>query len=266
MTKANNLGKLIFQTHDEHGAVDVYDDQHMRYLTFGNSVEQSCMDKLKPYRLEHSYTQTMLLGLLLGETPVEVAVLGLGGGSLIRALHHLRPKLHIDAIDYRQSVIDVAKDFFFLPETSKVKLYCNEAEKFLEQNPKNYNVMFSDLYLADKVHQSQQQKSFYDLCHERLTDNGLLVINQWSGEFEAVKHCQSILSNVFKDQVYNLHVQGGNHISFAFKGELPDIERKAFFEKAQSLGLKLDIPLQKLSRNFWQQNAEAIKIKRYNSR
>lgn len=258
-----DLGNLIYQLDDEIGTITVYENQHLRYLTFGNQVEQSCINLAQPYRLEHSYTQAMLLSLILNPTPRNVLVFGLGGGSLLRALHFARPKLGIHAIEFRQSVIDVAREFFSLPDSSKIVLHCNEAELFLDETDEVFDTIFSDLYLADKVHELQQSLRFYQSCYKKLSENGLLTINQWSGEFETVKQCQQALSGVFEGQVYNLHVQGGNHISFAFKGTLPEIERKAFFATAQQLGNKLDIPLQKLSRNFWQQNAEALKIKRF---
>jgi len=259
----NDLGKLIYQHNDALGAITVYENQHLRYLTFGNKVEQSCVNLAQPYRLEHSYTQTMLLSLLLKTDFRNVVILGLGAGSLLRALHYARPKLAIQAVELRSSVIDIAREYFSIPDSNKIVLHCNEAELFLNDSEQYFDIIFSDLYLADNVHESQKNLSFYQNCYERLSENGLLTVNQWSGEFKSVQHCQKLLSDVFQGQVFNLHVQGGNHISFAFKGTLPDIDRKPFFAAAQQLGNKLDIPLQKLSRNFWQQNAEAIKIKRF---
>ena len=259
----NDLGELIYQHDDEMGTISVYEKQHLRYLTFGNKVEQSCVNLAQPYRLEHSYTQAMLLSLLLNTTPRNVLILGLGGGSLLRALHFIRPKLGIQAIEFRQSVINVARKYFSLPDSSRIIFHCNEAERFLSETHQSFDIIFSDLYLADRVHKSQQSLVFYQSCYEKLTENGLLSVNQWSGEYRSVKQCHQVLSDVFDGQVFNLHVQGGNHISFAFKGALPDIDRKAFFAAAQQLGNKLDIPLQKLARNFWQQNAEALKIRRF---
>jgi hypothetical protein len=36
------------------------------------------------------------------------------------------------------------------------------------------------------------------------------------------------------------------------------------FAQAQNLGNQLDIPLQALARNFWRQNAQPLKIGRFN--
>ena len=259
----NDLGKLIYRHDDEIGPITVFAKQHLRYLTFGNKIEQSCVNLVQPHRLEHAYTQAMLLSLLLSTNPRNVLILGLGGGSLLRALHFAQPKLAIHAIESRQSVIDVAREHFSLPDSPKVTYHCIEAEFFLDETNQAFDIIFSDLYLAEKVHESQQSLSFYQNCYEKLPENGLLTVNQWSGEFKSVKHCHQILSEVFDKRVFNLHVKGGNHISFAFKGTIPDIDRKPFFAAAQNLGCKLDIPLQQLSRNFWKQNADALKIRRF---
>ncbi|MCP4992477.1 MAG: spermidine synthase, partial [Gammaproteobacteria bacterium] len=64
-------GKKIYHCTDEWGAISVFQDAGMRYLSFGNDVEQSCIDINTPERLCHNYTQTMMLGFLLAERPEE---------------------------------------------------------------------------------------------------------------------------------------------------------------------------------------------------
>lgn len=263
MKQDNSLGELIYELHDDEGVITVYQKNNLRYLTFGNKVEQSCLTINKPYRLEHVYTQAMMLGLLLKDDIRSALVLGLGGGSLVRALHHVFPRMKIQAVEYRQSVIDLAIRYFELDQTYPLKLYCDEADHFLKNSDQYFDLIFADLYLADDVHETQLTRVFYELCKERLNEGGLLLINQWGGDFHRVKLSHSALDKVFEDNVLYLSVKGGNNIVFAFNGELPDLNRKKFFEAAQQLGVKLDIPLQKLSRNFWQQNAQALQIKRY---
>lgn len=260
------LGELIHRQDDAEGVITVYQDHQLRYLTFGNYVEQSCLTLDQPYRLEHAYTQAMILSLLLKDDIRSALLLGLGGGSLVRALHHAYPKLKVNAVEYRQAIIDVALKFFELGENKNLKFHCEDAQQYLKGSDSLHDLIFADLYLPDGVHDAQLSVEFFAQCQRHLTDSGILIVNQWSSDYHFTRISQDAIRQVFNDGFLNLHVKGGNNIVFAFKNEIPALQRKAFFEAALKLGMKLDIPLQGLSRNLWQQNVEAIQIARYAER
>lgn len=259
----NHLGELIHEQKDDVGLITIYQNHNLRYLTFGNRVEQSCLTLDRPYRLEHAYTQAMMLGLLLKRDIRSALLLGLGGGSLARALHHAYPKLKINAVEYRQAIIDIAQQFFEVPDNKYLRFHCEDAQHYLDTDDNQYDLVFTDLFLPDGVHESQLSSEFFNHCRNRLTENGILLVNQWSSDFQITKLARDALNKIFEDKILNLHVHGGNNIAFAFNGNFPALKRKSFFEAAQKMALKLDIPLQKLARNFWQQNAEAIQIGQY---
>jgi len=258
-----DLGSLIYRTVDQGGEIHVYQDRRFRYLTFGNAVEQSCMDLANPLRLEHVYTQAMMLGLLFSPEARRLALLGMGGGSLARALRAASRGARIQAVDHRAAVIEVARAYFCLPDDSGFRALCAEADDFLQSPQAVYDMIFSDLYLAEGVHPGQATTEFLQLCRERMSDAGVLVINQWASEFEANREASNALAEVFDEQTLYLQVQGGNIIAFAFCGPLPDLKRDSFFSMAQSLGLRLDIPLQRHARNLWRQNAEILGVGRF---
>jgi len=257
------LGDLIHQVEDSEGSVCVYQRQNQRFLTFGNAVEQSCCNIDSPHQLDHVYTQAMMIGLLLCDDIRSALLLGLGGGSIARALHHARPRMQIHAVEYRQSVIDIAETFFALEKDKRLHLHCADATRFIKQDSQQHNLIFTDLYLAEGAHSAQKDQNFFADCKERLADNGLLLTNHWCSEYQDSEIARRALQAVFGNKVLYLHVQGGNVIGFAFKQELPDLKRNVFFDKAQEISQTLDIPLQRLARNFWRQNAEALQIGRF---
>ena len=260
---AHPLGELLHQYQDNHGPVSVFQRGRQRFLTFGNTVEQSVIDLDLPHRLEHVYTQAMMLGLVLRPDAPSALLLGLGGGSLLRALRQARARMRIDAVEYRQAVIDAARDYFELGNEPRVSLHCNDAGNFVNSVSGKYDLLMLDLYLAEGVHPLQTDSDFLQLCQQRLDANGILLANHWCSEFRDSRKAQEAMHEVFGEQVLYLHVQGGNTIAFGFAGRLPELNREAFFELAQQLGLSLHIPLQKLARNFWRQNAQPLKLGRY---
>lgn len=267
MTKdTGRLGERIAELQDEHGVVSVFQRGQQRFLTFGNAVEQSCLNLDKPFQLEHVYTQAMMLSLLLKSDAASALVLGLGGGSLVRALQHLRPCMRIDAVEYRQAVIDAAHDYFELRDHGRLQLHCADAETFMRPTRNQHDLLMLDLYLAEGVHPAQVNAEFIQDCKRSLTPDGILMANHWCSEYRDSQQAREALMSTFGDAILYLQVQGGNTIAFAFAGKLPRIQPKLFFAQAQALGNQLDIPLQNLARAFWRHNAQPLKIGRFAGR
>ena len=178
----NGLGQLVHHQRDELGAVDVYADGELRYLTFGNHVEQSCVDLGRPERPRHLYTQAMVLALAL-RPAANALLLGLGGGGLAHALLAADPQLHIDAVEQRQAVIDIAHLYFGLPDLPRLQLHCADARLFVQTTATRYDTVYADLYLAEGAHGDQADTGFLATCRERLAPGGTLVLNQWCNSY-----------------------------------------------------------------------------------
>ena len=260
----NKLGELIANKEDEYGSVSVYERGHQRFMTFGNAVEQSCMNLERPHQLEHVYTQAMMLSLVLRQDAASALVLGLGGGSLVRALQHVRPRMRIEAVEYRRAVIDTAQELFGLSDNGRLQLHCADAQAFVRSDQRHYDLLMLDLYLAEGAHPAQIDSAFLERCKALLGSGGILMTNQWCSEYRDSQAAQAALRGAFGDRVLHLQVQGGNTVMFAFAGAPPRINPKTLFVPAQKLGNQLDIPLQALARNFWRQNAQPLKIGRFN--
>lgn len=171
---------IIHESTDEHGAIIVTDDGKKRILKFADYDEQSCCLKAEPHVLQYEYTQAMLLVLLFCQ-PKRVLLLGLGGGSLVTALHHYLSGIHITSVELRQQVIDVAYQYFRLPRGKRLPVICQSADAFLQANDlRKVDVLFADLYHAKGADQGQLQADFVRRCAVQIKDNGWLVLNGWT--------------------------------------------------------------------------------------
>ena len=258
--KTQYPGKLVHREEDDLGEICVYDRDHKRYLTFGNKVEQSCFNLACPWQLEHEYTQGMMLGLLLRADVRSALLLGLGGGSLVHALRRVRPGMKIEAVDCRMGVIRVAQEFFALTPDRKLQLHCDDAERFIRRHHAIHDLILVDLYLAEGVHAAQQRAEFFARCRDRLSEKGILLINQWCGTQQEADIARRATGEAFGERVLHLHIPGGNQIACCFRSALPKPAPKGLFADARKLGMQLGIPLERLARNFWRQNASALKL------
>jgi len=253
------LGKEIYRERDEQGWICVQDDGMRRYLTFGNQVEQSCMLLADPLRLEHVHTQAMMLGALFVRPPERATLLGLGGGSLAKCLLHLYPGCRVLAVEQRARVVAVARDYFALPHTPRLRVLIAEASDHLANIRRPNELMFADLYRADTMDAVQAAPEFLRACRASLSSEGVLVVNLWHRDPKQTARAQAAIAEVFDGRLLQLDVQSGNRIVYAFAEDLPRPRRQTLFEQAQGLGQALGIPARRLVRNLWYQNIPTLR-------
>lgn len=207
-------GHLIFFTNDSHGEIRVLDDGKKRVLSFGPGDEQSGCLKSSPAQLIFDYTQVMFL-VILFKTPKKVLHLGLGAGSLLTTLQKHVKGIKITAVEMRQSVIDIARDYFFLPQSKRIQVHCGEAGEFIQSYPDRYDLIFSDLYSNTGVSATQLQSTFLNNCAQQLKSEGWLVINYWREHQHDVELLHE-LKSLFKE-IRVCPSKDGNWIIFASK-------------------------------------------------
>lgn len=217
-TKELGRGRLIFRQQDSAGEISVIDYGTKRVLSFDDAHEQSRMDLDQPSALVHEYTRAMLLGVAFVDVK-HATMLGLGGGCLVRALHTLFEEVNIDAVELSQTVADIARQYFLLPDTSRFQLTVADAQYYLKQQvPASTNIIFADMYQAYCISPFQMKEQFLRQCHRHLSDDGWLVIN-----YHQLPELDSSFFNCLNtlfDDVYICSIYNDNHIVYAGKREL----------------------------------------------
>jgi len=257
----NLFGQEIYRTRDDQGWICVFDDGQRRFLAFGNQVEQSCMSLNEPYRLQHAYTQAMVLATLFARRLGRSTLLGLGGGSLARAMLHHFPCCRVTAVELRAQVAAVAREFFELPEDPRLRVVIADAGDYLARPRKPSDLILADLYGAEGMDNQQTQLAFLQQCHAALSPGGVLSINLWNNDYRDSRVASAALAEAFDGRVLLFDVPGGNRVCFAFAGPFPELKRRLFFEQAQTLGHRMNIPLQRLARNLWFQNTAVLQYR-----
>ncbi|HQQ34262.1 MAG TPA: spermidine synthase, partial [Methylophilus sp.] len=97
-------------------SVEVSEVDGIRSLYLGSSTIQSSMRVKTPYSLELPYSRAMMLFLLFAKRTGDVLMLGLGGGSVPKYIHHFLPDICIRVVEINPQVIAIARSHFYLPE------------------------------------------------------------------------------------------------------------------------------------------------------
>ncbi|MBQ0833665.1 methyltransferase domain-containing protein [Marinobacter sp.] len=172
-----NKGEIIHHSRDKLGSILVIDYRKHRVLTFNSVFEQSKIDRQHPHVPVHEYSRAMLLPAAFIE-PKNVTILGLGGGVMASAFHHLYPACQVHAVELRQAVLDVAREYFGLPDSERLKVTIADARNALSDLPDaSTDMILADLYSADRMSPAQAQRQFVESCSRALSPSGWLVLN-----------------------------------------------------------------------------------------
>lgn len=170
-------GEIIHHSRDKLGSILVIDYRKHRVLTFNSVFEQSKIDRRFPHLPVHEYNRAMLLPAAFNN-PQHATVLGLGGGVMAGALLHLYPECQVHAVELRQAVLDVARGYFGLPESERLEVTIADARVALGRLPDaGTDMIFADLYNADRMSPAQAQRQFVVDCSRALSRKGWLVLN-----------------------------------------------------------------------------------------
>ena len=221
-------GLLIHESHDDEGIIEVIEVKGIRSLHFGSHPRQSSMLLSDPNKLELDYVRAMTSWLLFKPTLDEDAlIVGLGGGSLTKHLLQHFPECRLKAVEFRKSVVKIARSHFDLPLDSRLKVIVDDGGEYIRQRIEShrdrYTLLFIDAFDHEGMAASICNEAFFDACKAVLKKDGILVINLWGGtnnpEFQQVSHW---LGNVFEWQILFLPVRDrGNIIALAFNNYSP---------------------------------------------
>jgi len=172
-----NEGQIIHHSRDKFGGILVIDYRKDRVLTFDSVFEQSKIDRRYPHLPVHEYNRAMLLPAAF-KTPQHVTVLGLGAGVMVGAFLHLYPECQVHAVELRQAVLDVAREYFDLPDSERLTITIGNARQALNDIPDaSTDMILADLYSAHRMSPLQTESQFVENCSRALTPDGWLVSN-----------------------------------------------------------------------------------------
>ncbi|WP_271274528.1 spermidine synthase [Aliamphritea hakodatensis] len=239
----------VSRYHDEWGPIHVLSDNDNIYLTFGNGGEQSGMQVNQPDRLLFQYTQCMMLALLLAPDARGATLLGLGAGSLAKALLLADENLQVTVVELREKVALAARDWFSLPDSKRLTLHIGDAFEHIQAPllpAGQQDLLFVDLYLDNGLQDQLVDPAFLQASYDHLKDEGVLVINLWDEGKGILPLCMDTLQEVFGSQPLQASTQEGNVIVFVGKDIQLDPHPRRLQAQAKKLGGHLDVPLQRL--------------------
>lgn len=228
-----------------HAQVQISEKHGVRFLHLGGPAVQSAMRLRDPWALELEYTRAMMAFLLFRPEPRDVALIGLGGGSLAKFIHRHLPDTRLTALEVNPEVVAAARSFFFLPaDDARLSVRVEDGAAYVHDHPDSVDVLLVDGYDAQRIVEALASEAFYRDCLAMVRPGGVAVFNLWGSDQSFPLYFQR-LGQVFGKRLLRLPSERrGNIIVFAFPASPPDLSFARLTRQAQRLGGLLGLEME----------------------
>lgn len=190
-------------------------------LHFGFPTIQSRMLKTDPERLVLDYTRTMMGFLLLQPAPRRIAMIGLGGGSLLKYCRQRLPGAEFTAIEISPEVIALRRQFGIPDDDERLRIVCADGADFVRRaiaSGDDFDVLLVDGFDRDGQARQLCSAAFYDDCRGVLRAGGVLVVNLCADDTGYGSYIARISDSFDGKAVVVEAEEGDNKIVFAVSG------------------------------------------------
>ena len=160
------------------GPVFVVQEHGRRALRFGrpDAEDQSVYDPRRPGHEPLPYIRSALVAVAYaGDAPGRLLMIGLGGGSYLRHVHELAPRMSLEAVEISPLVVQVCRRFFVLPE--RVKVHVGDGRRFVERTDRRYRLVFIDAYDSVDYPRHLGTRGFFSAVRRIVAPGGVVVAN-----------------------------------------------------------------------------------------
>ena len=169
-----NIGKLVHSENIRESHLEVRELEYYRWFHFGDNAIQSVIDVTQPAKILLPIPQAMLSFLLWKNTPMTVLNLGVGGGCFERYFQPFSG-ITLSSVEISSQVIDVAKNYFYLPKDHLI--HVESAEVYLQNNQQKFDVILCDIFANQDNPACLYDQDFYHDLNKNCTGSSLVFIN-----------------------------------------------------------------------------------------
>lgn len=216
--------RLVHSERSLYREVLVYENGDVRCMCFTRNCRvgrQSCLDTRHPNRMVMHYPQLMLGALYVNPAPQSVLIVGLGGGTLPRALRQLLPDARIDVVEIDPAVVRVANRYFDFAASDKTHVIESDGRVYVKRalrTAQRYDLIMLDAFDHEYIPEHLLTREFLQEVQSLLSPQGVLAANTFSSS-RLYEHESATYAAVF-GKFFNLKQE--NRVIITRAGALPD--------------------------------------------
>ena len=202
-------------------------------MYFSGDHLHSQMSRQQPGHLAIDYTRTMMGFLLFNSQPIHIAMIGLGGGSMLKFCYHHLPQTQLTVIEINPHVIALKEEFEVPDDPARITLICGDGAEFVRDASTEQDVLLVDGFDGKGQALSLCSQAFYNDCYQSLAHKGLMVANM-NPEHPDHEVFMGRIRLAFDNHVLEIaSAEKTNQIVFACKGHAISVDelRKSQWQK-----------------------------------
>lgn len=217
-------------------------------LAFSELAVQSTMDAAAPDRLVLEYSRLMLASLLFVPEPRQIGMVGLGGGSLVKACHRHLPGAHMAVAEISPAVIALRDRFRIPPDDERLTILCADGAGWVATHDRAFDLLWVDGFDIGGMPAALTTQRFYDDCHAALRDGGVLAINMYADDALNNAWVERVAASFARSVSVVDTADGDNRIVFAARGNAFRLSEMKLAQRARALEAQLGIALPGIAR------------------
>jgi spermidine synthase len=234
------------------GAFTREDDDYL-CLYFDSSTVQSKMRRDNPAELALGYTRAMMAFLLFVPQPRNIAMIGLGGGSMPKYCYARLPDAAIVVAEIDAEVIALRDQFLVPADDARFQVLQMDGAEFVRGPASTQRGPFDAIVVDgfDARGQPAQLCSldFYASAYARLAPGGVVAVNLHHNEFYSV--ALERLRQVFDRALVVVDCEtSANRIAFGYKGDLAEVFDRELTARVRELSPRHPVDLCRTARRL----------------
>jgi spermidine synthase len=173
---AEDGSAVLFRRDTQYHRILVTEADGERTLRFDRS-RQTSVDVNDPVISVIRYPDYLHLAFAVNPDAERVLVLGLGGGALPARMLRDYPEVRVDSVEIDPVVVDVAERFFALPEDERLRVYTEDARRYVQRTGERYDIVVVDCYHADALPFHLTTQEFFEEIDDVLAPGGVVAYN-----------------------------------------------------------------------------------------
>ena len=210
---------VLEKVESEYNNIFVIKQGQTLYMNFGyrnSQYVESVYDMLDRGALAARYTRYMTIAAAYSERFERGAFVGLGGGRTASYLVDSFPQLSLDVAELDPEVIRLAKKYFGVKESERLKLNAQDGRIFLTRSKNVYDAVFLDAYRGPFVPFHLLTREYFEIIKKHLRPGGVVAQNVEPTTMvldSAIRTIAAVFKNV------ETYEAGGNVVIIAYDGE-----------------------------------------------
>ncbi len=222
--------------------VEVRERNGVRTLHLDTDTVQSAMRVDRPDELELSYTRAMMAFLLFDAMPRTALLIGLGGGSMVKFIHHRLAEVSLSVVEINAEVIEAARRFFALPaQNARLRFVVGDGSRLISEQDAPVDALLIDAYDGRSLALSLATDAFFAAARAALSSRGVMAMNLWSSDRAFDRNLQRIEREFDRRCLCLPAERPGNVIVFAFAGTPQRLRWNDLAERARVLEERLGL-------------------------